>query len=119
LEAILAIFSERGLKLLNNQADFDSAPASQSVFGPASLSLQEEAANSGLSRFGSCLRAPIWRFRSGRLPKVSGPIREYYRFRETMAGDLVRSRLPTERSIAERRNGNLHIGSSNPRRSAS
>jgi len=66
------------------------------AFGPASLSMREMAANGELSGFGSCLRAPVWRFWAGKLSKVSGQTREYSCFKDTVAGDSVQSRLPPE-----------------------
>jgi len=58
-----------------------------------SLGIAKEPANSGLLGLVRCLHAPTSLFWAGKLPKVSGRRREYSRFRETMAGDLVRQRL--------------------------
>ena len=63
------------------------------AFGYASLSARKRPPTAAEHRRGFSLRAPISRFQSAKLPKVSGPIREYSRFQETAAGDLVRSRL--------------------------
>jgi len=46
------------------------------------------------------LHLPIWRLWSAKSPRVSARLRRYSHFRETAAGDLVRSRLPGEAGSA-------------------
>ena len=46
------------------------------------------------------LYLPIWPFWSATSPKVSAQLRKYSRFPETVAGDLVRSRLQGEAGSA-------------------
>jgi hypothetical protein len=48
----------------------------------------------GFRAFAGSVQLPILRFWPVNSPKVSGPIRQYSHFGETLAGDLVRSRLP-------------------------
>jgi hypothetical protein len=62
--------------------------------GTSSQELQKRPQTAGFRTFDSGLHAPISPFSAVELPKVSGPPVKYSRFKETIAGDLVRSRLP-------------------------
>jgi hypothetical protein len=56
--------------------------------------MAEEPASSGLLPLAGSLQTLVPPFSAAKLPKVSGQSCEYSRFRETVAGDFVRSRLP-------------------------
>ena len=60
--------------------------------------ISEKPANCGLCAFSFRLRAPLSWSEALEMPKVSGCRSEYSRFGEGETGDIVRSRLPTERS---------------------
>src|SRR5262249_24874965 len=71
------------------------------AFMDRSSGRQKRPQTAGLSCPGYRLHAPIFLFRGAELPKVSGSTREYSRSEETMAGDLVRSRLEGDRGTAD------------------
>jgi hypothetical protein len=51
------------------------------------------------SRIRLCLQTPGLPKLREKSPKISGPIRKFSRFAETIGGDLVRPRLPVEGGI--------------------
>jgi hypothetical protein len=62
--------------------------------GQAPREKREWAANEGFSRVRFRLQTPKSVISERQLAKVSGHVREYSRFAETVGGDWVRSRLP-------------------------
>src|SRR5262249_28750623 len=79
---------------------FDICRPSQPLLPIVGLPLKREKRpqKAGFPAIDFRLLAPISPLQAAKLPKVSRRTREYSRFPETAAGDLVRSRLPPEGS---------------------
>ena len=80
------------------------------VLGTTSRKAQEKAGNSGFLRIRFSLQAPNSPILGRQLPKVSSRIREYSRFAETLARDLVRYALQGAPSSPFDRNLGPSIG---------
>jgi hypothetical protein len=83
--------------------EYPPAPATQSCLRPGAQQTRERAGNPGFSRIRFRLRTPGSPKLRCKSPKVSGRVRKYSRFAETIGGDWFDHHCRPRAAVASRR----------------